>query len=139
MQEPNWSILWEVVKGVAAFLGFVASAIGGWVFKKWTQDRAMLLAHEKTLEPLLKTAGELTAWRVTLERDGGQLDQIAQMDAAIEMLTNDVTDLKDLYRERVKYTNAMNDKLTEILQTMASLVATVGQLEKQLNRHLDSK
>lgn len=138
MQQIDWSLIWEVAKGAGVILWFVAAFIVGWLFRKWQTDRAMLLRHEdqweKAFGPVEQGIGELKAWRIRLERDGGPLELIGKMDTAIDMLTTDLDELKVSERERTRLEIAVNEKLQTILTTMATLVANVANMKERFDR-----
>jgi|GEM_PF-3101116 len=130
---PESSQVWiEVLQWALSILGIVAASVGGWLLKRYNTDRTMLTRHDELLAEHEKELGLLKAMRNATDNGEKPIRMIAELQNTVQQLDDEMIDWKECNRIRDQSFNDMNEKVTAILQNMATATNDIAWIKKTM-------
>lgn len=115
--DTEW--LWRLGDKILAALGFIAAAITGAAFRRYTKDRAMLLRHDESIEATERELGLLRSFKETCGK-GPMGDALVK---AIDELKSEDRRL----HERVSKTRKAVESFRSVIATMETNIQWIRE------------
>lgn len=132
MALPEHDTFWRIAEWIGWAVGAVASAILGWVWRRYAKDRGTLCELKRKMAEVDRIRALTNDGRLALER-------IDDMEQELATIRDSVIDLQARQREMESHQQTMLVSLVRIETKQGSVLEQLGRVEQRLFEALRNK